>query len=215
MTTKSNESITRATHRYIIEHPSLLTCMRSGVINHSALARTICDSVGLKKFDAVVKASKRFEERLQSSSLTDDRIVRLLRRSRLEMKSKMLLVTIERTRSLEKIDEVQRQIRSEQGDFNLIQGQSVSTIITNGFYAGLIRKSLRQRIISFSQDLVQFSMLVDDGINETPGVVAYVYGLLAQNGINVLGEMSCWNDIMFVVDETDMGRVTDLLRFKS
>jgi len=58
---------------------------------------------------------------------------------------------------------------------------------------------------------VQISMLLSEEVEIVPGVVAYVYGLLAEHGINLREEMSCWTDLMLVIEQKDLETAVRLL----
>ncbi|HDO19617.1 MAG TPA: hypothetical protein ENG74_02695 [Thermoplasmatales archaeon] len=49
-------------------------------------------------------------------------------------------------------------------------------------------------------------------IENTPGVLSYIYSLFAENGINIVETMSCWTDTILVVDEKDVARVMEFLK---
>jgi len=78
-----------------------------------------------------------------------------------------------------------------------------------------IKKLFSGKIQNYRLDLVQIIMVMDTRLTTTPGVVAYVYGLLYENGINMQEEMSCSSDIMFVIEPTDLSRALDVLQLKN
>ena len=43
--------------------------------------------------------------------------------------------------------------------------------------------------------------------------MGYLCSLLGENGINIVEEMSCWTDTIFLVQEKDLGRIMELLKF--
>jgi aspartokinase len=54
-------------------------------------------------------------------------------------------------------------------------------------------------------------MVFDERIETTPGVVSFIYGLLSDNGINVQEEMSCWTDLMIIIDEKNAAKAMRVL----
>ena len=54
-------------------------------------------------------------------------------------------------------------------------------------------------------------MIFDEKIETTAGVVSYIYSLLSEKGINIYEEMSCWTDLMIVIDENDLGKTMNIL----
>lgn len=54
-------------------------------------------------------------------------------------------------------------------------------------------------------------MIFDESLETVSGVVASVYRLFAMNDINIREEMSCWTDIMIIIDEQDIGKAMQVL----
>lgn len=202
---------TRLTQRYVLEHPSVRDCLARGLVNYSALAREICRTYDVKSFDAVLMACRRYVRRVKGSVSNERKILELVRSAKLNIRNKIIVAIIERPRQFNKIAQVQSDIRAEQGDINVVQGEDFVTIITNADYEALIRTHLKAYIKKVTHDLAQISMLFDQRIETTPGVVSYIYGLLSQHGINVLEEMSCWTDLMFVIEEADLPKAVKAL----
>ena len=50
-------------------------------------------------------------------------------------------------------------------------------------------------------------------IEQTAGIMGYLCSLLGENGVNIVEEMSCWTDTIFLVQEKDLGKVMELLKF--
>ena len=85
------------------------------------------------------------------------------------------------------------------------------TIITNDSYSSKLQEDFKASLLSLDNGLVQISMLFDEDIVTTSGVVAYVYSLLAEKGINIREEMSSWTDIMIIIDEMDLAETMNIL----
>jgi aspartokinase len=64
-----------------------------------------------------------------------------------------------------------------------------------------------------STGLALVSLLFDKRLETTSGVVAHVYGLLAERGVNVLEEMSCWTELLMVIEERDLASTLECLKF--
>ena len=69
---------------YIDAHPSIKDCMRMGIINLSALARQIMQDEGIKSEEAALIACRRYELDPRQK-INEDAILRVLRRSKLEI----------------------------------------------------------------------------------------------------------------------------------
>ena len=206
-------SITKLSRQYISDHPSIKDCLRLGLVNYSALARTICDNLQIKQFDAVVVAARRYYDQIKSQLPHEKKIVSLIRNAKLRAHNKIAVAVVEKPRDFERLYTLQKKIKKDRGDFNFIEGEDALVLVTNSDYLDDLRVTFKGRIIKLSENLAQITMLFDQKIETTSGVVAYVYGLLASNGINVLEEMSCWTDLMLVVAEQDAAKAMRVLSF--
>lgn len=204
-------NISEQTNRYIAERPSVKECMRRGLVNYSALAREICDHLGSSQFDAVLVACRRYLQRIRNQASSEKRIIDLVRRARVRLRNKIAVAIIEKPRDYERLYRLQRDIKLARGDFNLVEGEDSLTLITNTEYLGVIREAFKGRIRKITEDQVQITMLFDEKIETTAGVVAFIYSLLAEHGINVREEMSCWTEVMLVLDELDAARAMRVL----
>jgi len=61
--------------------------------------------------------------------------------------------------------------------------------------------------------LAEITLKSSEDLEKTPGVIAYLSTLLAENGINIIETMSTWTDTLFVIAEEDIAKVMELLRF--
>ena len=204
-------SIAKQTKEYIQKNPSIVDCFKLGIINYSALSRLICDYYKIKNFEAVLISCRRIMYGLKDKEIHQKKIVSLLKSSKIRIRNKMLVAIIEKPRDMEKLYSFQKKIRKDKGDINLIEGEDVITIITNLEYEEKVKELFSLRLIKLQKNLVQLTLVFNEKIEETSGVVSYVYGLLAQNGINIKEEMSCWTDLMLIIEGKDMAKATEIL----
>ena len=87
------------------------------------------------------------------------------------------------------------------------------TIITNSEFLEIIEEKLKNKIININKNLVQINIICPPEIETTPGVVHYIYSFFAEKGINILEEMSTWTDVMIIIDENDLAKVMEFLKF--
>jgi hypothetical protein len=203
----------RLARDYVSQRHHLKECLRRGLVNHSALAREVCDFAKTDRFDAVLIACRRLASRLKSQVSEGKRIRQLLKQARIELKNRVVVVVIEKPRDYERLYLLQKSIKKERGDFNIIEGAHAIVIISEQKFLASIREAFRTGILKITQALAQISMTFDEKIESTPGVVAQIYGLLADNGINVLEEMSSWIELMIVVDEKEAVQAMKILSF--
>ena len=206
-------NVTRATQRYIAEHPSIKECLRRGLINYSALAREVCGHHSITRFDAVVVACRRHFSRIKSQQSQEKKVRGLVKAAKLQMQNKMITAIIDKPRDFERVLQLQREIKRDRGDFQMIEGAEVLTLVSNSDYAERIRDEFRGRLKKLSLDLAQITMTFSEKIETTSGVVSFIYGLLADHGINVREEMSCWTDLIMLLDQADAAKAMRVLSF--
>ena len=203
-------------HEYLASHPSVRECLARGLINHSALARAVIEEGGKASLDALIVASRRYQARIRESTLARDRrVLALLKRSRLRLRNRMCVLILDKPREFDRLLVLQREVRRDRGDFRFIEGEDAITLITNDLYLGLVKTRLGSYIKQSVSDVAQITLIFDERIETTPGVVSYVYSLLAANGVNIREEMSCWTDLLLLLDERDAARAMEVLSMLS
>lgn len=213
MTTHEKQSISFITRNYLVSHPYVRDCLRRGLINYSALARVICDEKGLNQFDAVLKACRREHDRIQNRGSLEGPISELLARAKLRVRTQMIVAIVTKENTYDRCITLQSAIREQGGDFNLIEGENAITIITNNGFVQLLRNTFKGSLKKLSVGLAMLSLVFDKRLETTSGVVAHVYGLLAEKGVNVLEEMSCWTELLMVIEERDLSQSLEILNF--
>ena len=204
-------NVSKLTQEYVREHPSVADCLAKGLINYSALARQICDERDLKAFDAVLVACRRQHSRMKGRLSHERKDSQLIRSAKVRVTTKMIVSFIEKARTLDRALALHRHVREDRGEFNLIEGEEVFTIVTNIDYLPKLRESFEGRVKRVSKGLAQISMLFDESLETVSGVVATLYRLFAENDINIREEMSCWTEVMVVIEEKDIGRAMQAL----
>ncbi|MEM4335670.1 MAG: ACT domain-containing protein [Candidatus Anstonellales archaeon] len=183
---------------YIKRRPFVYELLREGVANYSGLARRICLEMygNIKKEQAVKAALIRLGKKLERiEEGLEEKILRLLRRSSLSIKTKVAVVISDR-----KLD------------------MSYITYARSRFYTYVVDERVVEKIkrmrgivkIEENLDLV----VIESGpeLEETPGVIASLLSALAMEGINVVEIISCYTDTMLVVRQADTARAYEILR---
>ena len=86
-------------------------------------------------------------------------------------------------------------------------------MITSEEFIPLIKKQLNTKIIKINKDLIKIILKSSEDIENTPGVVSYLYSLFGEFGINIIETMSCWTDTIFVLEEKDLTKTMEILKF--
>lgn len=208
-------NITQLTEQYIEAHPSVKDCLKKKLVNYSQLSRLVIRESGLKNsdFDAVLIAARRYFWKLLKAAAAEDKIRSLLIHSRIEIKSKVTVVVIDKHIFTDDLLELERKIKKSRNVFYAIEGTDAITIITAAAFADDIRSIFKSGIMKLWKDLALVIIVSPEKIEETPGVFSYLSGLLSDRGINVVETMSCWSETLFVVAEADIAKVLEALKF--
>jgi hypothetical protein len=215
--TENSKSTTDKVIAYIEEHPSVKSCLRKGVINYSSLAREISSELNIKKessFDAIVVALRRYKIELDKKKDNEKSIISVLSNSETEIKNKIIVYVLTKTIDLSKIDELQETIRTEYGTFYFIEGSASYTIITQEKYSPQLEQKLKNSIIKQNNKMSMINIKTTKDIEKTSGVISFLSGLLAENGINIYEIISCWTDSIFIIEKKDLNKAISLFNFE-
>ena len=213
---EKKQSITKVVEGYILEHPSIKDSLKNGLINYSALSRHISDELGIslkKNFDAVLIACRRMQEKLKKEEVAENRILRVLKNSRIEIKNKVIAVVLEKGVFFGTLLNLEKEVKKKNEIFRIIEGASAVTVITTEEFLDTIRRYFKNSIIIENSRLAEITIKSPKEIETTPGAYAYLCSLLGENNINIVETLSCWTDTIFLIDEKDAGKVMGLLRF--
>ena len=114
-------NITKLTENYILEHPSIKDCLKNGLINYSSLSRQIASDLNLnlkKNFDAILIACRRMKRKLKKEETFENKILKILKESKIEIKNKVIAVVLEKDIFFENLINLEKEIkkRNFQGD---------------------------------------------------------------------------------------------------
>ncbi len=214
--TKIKLNVTKLTENYILEHPSIKDSLKKGLINYSSLSRQIAVDLKLdvnKNFDAILIACRRFKRKLKSEDILEDKILKILKESKIEIKNKIIAVVIEKDIFFGNLLDLEKEIKKKKEIFRIIEGISAIIIITTEEFLDLIRKYFKNKIILENENLAEITIKSPKEIEVTPGTYAYICSLFGENNVNIVETLSCWTDTIFLVKAEDVGKVMSLLRF--
>ncbi|MBI2574983.1 ACT domain-containing protein [Candidatus Woesearchaeota archaeon] len=206
-------SITKAVESYVSERPSIRDCLKRKLINYSALSRMIGAELGIKSFDAILIACRRYAVKLKGEVVLEKRIIGIVKGSKVEVRNKVAVAVIEKSIYHDDLLKLEKEIKKKRENMHLIEGANAITIVTSQDFLPLIRQLFRGEIISISKDLAEINIKSPLEIESTPGVLSYLCSLFSDHSINIVENMSCWGDTMFVIREADMLKAIDALRF--
>lgn len=209
-------NITKLTESYIAEHPSVRDCLRKGLINYSSLTRQICKDLDLdikKNFDAILIACRRYYRKTSKEKVLENKILKILKDSKLEVKTKIVVFLIEKDIYYGHLIELQKEVKKRAELFHIIEGSNTMTVITSYEFLDLVKRLLKNKIIKITENLAEVTLKSSEDMEKTSGVIAYLFSLLAENNINIIETMSTWTDTLFIIGEKDVAKVMELMRF--
>jgi len=209
-------NVTRITEEYILSHPFVKDCLKRGLINYSSLARQICKETELnlkKNFDAVLIACRRFYRKIRTEASIERKILDILRESKLEIRNKISSIILEKDINYNNLFEIEKEAKKSLETFHIVEGTSTVTVIASGEFSKKAKQVFRNKIVRESPHLVEVILKSPREIVTTAGVVSYLFSLFGENAINVFDTLSSWTDTIFLIEEKDLSRVMELLRF--
>lgn len=199
------ESIAERTRVYIDAHPSIKDCISKDLINYSSLARLIMRDLSIANEEAVMIACRRYAVKLGRQD-HEKEILRVLRNSRLELKTKIAIITAKNDWTvLHRLESVLKKLFNDKSIMQVIQGTHAITIIADEKLKNEVVSAVGQEnVVKIRMGLVEISVRSPERIAETSGVFAFLANNLADGGINVLESVSVFTDTIFIVSEDDM-----------
>lgn len=204
--------VARQVRDYISGHPSVADALKMDIVNYSALARRICKELGIRQEEAVLAACRRYPiDKLRGYS--EDAVRRMLQRSRIQTRTRVATITVvEGMDVLQRLGDVVEELLDENRECRLIQVSQGTVIIVDDDSVSRVTKKLRSdHIIGVTRGLVEIAVTSPETIEKTRGLLAFLSGALASRGINIVEEMSCYTDTIFILERKDMTSAMEIL----
>jgi len=195
------------TRRYIDDHPSIRDCLAWDIINFTALARRILEERGLRNEEAVTVACRRYQRQMQAAQTQDERILEVVRASRLEVRTRLAIIAARNDwEAVLRMDEAAGELLKDRRHLlQLIQGPGAMTVLLEDDLLSSVLPSLGKGfILSIYRGLAALTVRSPLSIVQTPGVLAYLANALARRGVNCLEIVSSHTDNTFVLNEKDL-----------
>lgn len=200
--------------RYIRKHPSVKDCLRRGLLNLSATARVITEQPSAKiKHDraAIVMALRRLRMRVAARS-NEDALMRVVRSARLSTESGLGAIIFDRAKVDRELRGFQQRAQSKKETFDVVELANVTVIFCGAEEVARIKRELNAAVIKSHVGLSRVQLHFGPQIETTVGVTSFVYAILAERGINIVEEVSCWDKIVMMVRESELSKTIDALQ---
>jgi len=178
---------------YLRNKPYLLEALEKGIVNLSELSRQIQQELKIDNTSAVKAALRRFAAELQKhKQKREEKVLQLLRRSGIVVYDrKSVIIT---TKELEKKN-------------------GLKVDLLEKYVYLLDRSDLPERINALvkHENCTMIVVHSPEELEATPGVVAFLATLLAEQNVNIIEFISCWTETIMVVEKKDSLKAYEVL----
>jgi len=198
-------SIAERVREYLDGHPTLGDAIRLRIGNYSAIARRVSSDLGVPATDAVLAACRRYA-RKRSELAMESGVHRLMRRSRIETRTKVAALTLSQGADvLQRLGDIVEELLDEGLLCRVIQVSRGTVVIVDEDSVPRVLHQIREsQLISVRKNLVEVAVTSPESIEETPGLLRHLAGVLAAQGINIVEALSCYTDTIFLLHEDDL-----------
>ena len=196
---------------YLAARPSIVECLRLGIVNYSALAREIGPASAR---DALVQAISRYRGRLKRERSVEHRLARILDKVDVVIRTNVTLYQL--SRALTDSERLRITERRRCAFLNMFECEARSIVVCSADSVQDVPASVRASgtlISSLSQVLLRHSVKVA----AMPGVLARLHGIFAQHDILVVETVTCLGEQLLYVESRDVQRIMGLIetRYKT
>ena len=198
-------SVAEQVREYLDSHPTLGDAIRIGIGNHSAIARKVAADLGLSARDAVLAACRRYPHG-RGETAREAGVYRVLRKSRIETRTKVAALTLSQgAEILQRLGDVVEELLDESLLCRVIQvSRGIVVIVDEDSVPRVLRTLRESQLISVRKNLVEVAVTSPESIEETPGLLRHLSGILAAQGINIVEALSCYTDTIFLLHDEDL-----------
>ena len=186
-------TIAQDVRSYLRNKPYLLEALEKGIVNLSELSRQIQLELKTRNTSAVKAALRRFSAELQRhKQKREEKVLQVLRRSGIAIyDKKSVMITTK--------------------EIDAKNGLKVD-LLDKHLYL-LDRSDLPERINALvkHEDCTMIVIHSPEELEATPGVVAFLATLLAEQNVNIIEFISCWTETIMVVEKKDSLKAYEVL----
>ena len=199
-------SVSSMVREIVSGDPYILECVGRGVVNYSALSRSIAReieaSTGSKPSIAAVKmALMRLSSRLSRGSRRAERVIAY---TTLAVQDSIAVVTVPRE-GIRRAFNAAYRLAGSSRFIQVVQGLRTATIFVAREDLGRVLSAVGEPLEVIDGQAAIILVSPRD-IVETPGVISLITSYLARNGINITQIISCHLETIIIVDSRDAVR---------
>ena len=186
-------TIAQNVRSYLRNKPYLLEALEKGIVNLSELSRQIQQELKTGNTSAVKAALRRFAEEAQRhKQKREEKVLQVLKRSGMavyDRKSVMITTKEIDAKNALKVDLLDKHVYLlDRSDLP----ERVSTLVKH-------------------EDCTMIVVHSPEELEATPGVVAFLAALLAEQNVNIIEFISCWTETIMVVEKKDSLKAYEVL----
>jgi len=186
-------TIAQNVRSYLRNKPYLLEALEKGIVNLSELSRQIQQELKTGNTSAVKAALRRFAEEVQRhKQKREEKVLQVLKRSGMavyDRKSVMITTKEIDAKNALKVDLLDKHVYLlDRSDLP----ERVSTLVKH-------------------EDCTMIVVHSPEELENTPGVVAFLATLLAEQNVNIIEFISCWTETIMVVEKKDSLKAYEVL----
>jgi len=178
---------------YLRNKPYLLEALEKGIVNLSELSRQIQKELKTGNTSAVKAALRRFSEELQRhKQKREEKVLQVLKRSGMAVYDRKSVVITNREIDVK---------------------NALKVDLLNKHVYLLDRSDLPERISTLvkHENCTMIVVHSPEELEATPGVVAFLATLLAEQNVNIIEFISCWTETIMVVEKKDSLKAYEVL----
>jgi hypothetical protein len=210
--TERPDPIARRVRAHLDTHPAVADAIRLGIANYSAVARRVAADLGTTQTEAVIAACRRYPKG-RGELARESGIARVLHKSRIETRTKVAAVTVRQGADvLQRLGDVVEELLDENSLCRVIQVSQGTVVVVDEDSVPRVVRALREpSVVRIRRNLIEVAVTSPESIEETPGLLRHLAGVLSSQGINIVEALSCFTDTVFLVDRADMSRAIAVL----
>jgi len=186
-------TIAQNVRSYLRNKPYLLEALEKGIVNLSELSRQIQQELKTSNTSAVKAALRRFAEEAQKhKQKREEKVLQVLKRSAMVVYDRKSVMITNKE----------------------IDGKNALKVDLLDKHVYLLdRSDLPERISALvkHEDCTMIVVHSPEELEATPGVVAFLATLLAEQNVNIIEFISCWTETIMVVEKKDSLKAYEIL----
>lgn len=186
-------SVAQNVRNYLRNKPYLLEALEKGIVNLSELSRQVQLELKTEDTSAIKAALRRYSEELQKhKQKREEKVLHLLEHSSIAIYDRKSVIITSK-------------------ELNSIAGLKVDLL--DKFVYLLDRSDLPERVNALIKhdNCTMIVVHSPEELEATPGVVAFIATLLAEQSVNIVEFISCWTETIIVIERKDSLKVYETI----